>query len=246
MKFGNTTIGGMSFGSTKIGGAKYGNTLVFNGGGSGPTPPEPPTPGAVVYYDYLVFDGVAYVDVSLNIPTGFSIAVMLGDETRKAEQRVFIGSGASSANFGLNYNANTSAATRKMNVYYGKSSAVITGQSYSFSNTIFGFFLTPNRMGINGTAYSITKGNYAPTGNITLGSNVSHSGYPYTGKMGTFKIFGTDAQDVTTFSGFDSYTPVFTLRPCTYNGTPGMYCVETETFFGNSASAGSLSVINSE
>ena len=33
MKFGNTTIGGMSFGSTKIGGAKYGNTLVFQPGG---------------------------------------------------------------------------------------------------------------------------------------------------------------------------------------------------------------------
>lgn len=37
MKFGSTTIGGMSFGSTKIGGAKYGNTLVYQAG-SGPQP----------------------------------------------------------------------------------------------------------------------------------------------------------------------------------------------------------------
>lgn len=37
MKFGSTTIGGISFGSTKIGGAKYGNTLVYQAG-SGPQP----------------------------------------------------------------------------------------------------------------------------------------------------------------------------------------------------------------
>lgn len=41
MKFGNTTIGGMSFGSVKIGGAKYGNTLVYQAGS--PTPPAPVT-----------------------------------------------------------------------------------------------------------------------------------------------------------------------------------------------------------
>lgn len=57
MKFGNTTIVGMSFGSTKIGGAKYGNTLVFDGGGS-PTP----DPGSLSNYvqDGLVLhlDGI--------------------------------------------------------------------------------------------------------------------------------------------------------------------------------------------
>ena len=40
MKFGNTTIGGMSLGSTRIGGAKYGSTLVFQPG-SQPTTGTP-------------------------------------------------------------------------------------------------------------------------------------------------------------------------------------------------------------
>lgn len=40
MKYGNTTIGGMSFGSIRIGGANFGSVPVFREG-SGPTPPTP-------------------------------------------------------------------------------------------------------------------------------------------------------------------------------------------------------------
>ena len=40
MKFGNTTIGGMSFGSTRIGGARLGSDLVYKSGDT-PTPPAP-------------------------------------------------------------------------------------------------------------------------------------------------------------------------------------------------------------
>lgn len=216
--------------------------MIAAGGGEPPTPPEPPT--GVVFYDYLVFDGASYIDLDIIPSSGFSLAVMLGAETAKSEQRVFIATGASSANFGINYNSNTNATNRSINVYYGKSSAVASNRNYAFSNTLYGFFLTPNRYGFNSTSYTISKGSYAPTVGFTLGGNPAHTGSPYTGRMGAFRIFGTDAQNVTTFDGFDTFTPTHTLRPCTFNGQAGMWCVETNTFYGNSSVTGTLSVIN--
>jgi hypothetical protein len=78
-----------------------------------------------------------------------------------------------------------------------------------------------------------------------LGDNASHSaGGKYTGRMSVFRIYGSDAQNATTYFELDNYPTLYTLRPCTCDGEAGMWCVETSTFYGNSAGAGTLSVIN--
>ena len=209
--------------------------------GASPTPPTPtPTP---VFYDRLVFDGTAYIETDLIPPTDASFLVRLGNETLKATQRGF-NCPTPNGVIGMNYANGTTSTTRYFNVYYGQSSAVSTSRYLAFSTASYYFFLTPSHFGWGSTSYSITRGAENPSGHLSLGSNNSHTGQPYTGRMGIFKIYGSDAQNVTNTSDFANYTPVYTLRPCTYNGEAGMWCVETSTFYGNTAGAGTLSVLN--
>lgn len=210
---------------------------------SGGVTPPPPTP-TPVFYDRLVFDGTAYIDTGITPPADASFLVRLGNETTKAAQRCFIAPTASGV-IGMNYSAGTNTTKRVFNVYYGQSALVSSDKSLNFTTTTYNFFLTPNRFGWGTTtAYTITRGAENASGPLVLGSTPSHSGQAYTGTMDTLYIYGSDAKNVTNASGFSSYTPVYTLRPCTYNGTAGMWCVETSTFYGNTAGAGTLSAIN--
>ena len=210
--------------------------------GGSPTPPPTPTP---VFYDYLVFDGTAYIDISgLSVPSDFSVFVRLGNETNKAAQRLFYFYGSPNG-FSAILNSSTTSTTRCFGIYYGGSSAASGNRTLAFSTTAYSFFLTPKRFGWGNTAYTFTKGNSTPTGNLILGMNNTGSGNPYSGTMKSFRIYGSDAQDVTNATDlFNDYTPVYTLKPCTYNGEAGMWCEETSTFFGNTAGAGTLSVRN--
>jgi len=211
--------------------------MIADGGGT------PPPPG-VVFYDRLVFDGTAYIDTNIVPPENASFRVTPGYETLKAAQRLFMCDGTNGSTFGALLNTSTTSTQRNFNVYYGGTGAVGTNKTYAFSNNTYQFFLTPKRFGWGSTAYTITKGNNTPNGGLVIGSNISHTGQPFTGRIGNFFIYGSDAQNVTTASGFSSYTPVYSLKPCTYYGEPGLWCVETSTFFGNSAGSGSLSVLN--
>lgn len=203
--------------------------------------PIPPIPAGVVFYDWLVFDGTAYIETGITPPADASFLVRLGNETVKGSQRCFI-CPTQSGYIGMNY-ANVTTS-RTFNIYYGQASAVSSNRTLAFSTTTYNFFLTPKRFGWGSTAYTITRGAENAASPLILGSNASHNGQPYTGAMGEFKTYGSDAQNVTNANDFSSYTPVYTLRPCTYNGEAGMWCVETSTFYGNTAGAGTLSVLN--
>ena len=242
IKLGNNNIGKIYLGSNSIGKAYYGSDLVFQKGSS-PTPPGPPV--GVVFYDCLVFDGTAYIDTDIIPPTDASFRVRLGDETVKAVQRCF-GLTATSGTIAMHYSTSTNSTTRAFNVYYGDSNGFVwSGPANSFSTTRYRFILTPNLVGWGeNTTHTFTKGSGTPSGPITFGTNTGHSGQAYTGIMETFQIYGSDAQNVTTYDGFGSYTPVYTLRPCTYNGEAGFWCVETSTFYGNTAGSGTLTVQN--
>ena len=209
--------------------------MIAAGGSPTPTP---------VFYDRLVFDGTAYIDTDIvpGADASFRIAGV-GYESEKAAQRVFATRAGDSASTGMFYGSGTTTTNRSVSVVYGSSSTLLT-KTIAFSTSAYSFFLTPNRMGYGNTAYAITKGSAEPTGGLVIGYNASHSGQAYTGRMGIFRIYGSDAQNVTTYSGFDSYTAVYTLRPCTYNGEAGLWCVETSTFYGNSAESGTLTVMN--
>ena len=243
IKLGSNNIGKIYLGSNSIGKAYLGSNIVFQKGSS-PTPPGPTPSYEPVFYDYLVFDGTAYIDTDIVPPENASFRVRLGGESSGA-QRCFVVGGSDGTYFGMNY-YNISSSNRYWYIYYGSSEAVDTSHSLGISTTSYAFFLTPNNFGFGSNhTYSITKGSGVPTGGIVLGSTVGHSGNPYTGTMGIFRIYGSNAQNVTTNTGFDSYTPVYTLRPCTYGEEAGMWCVETSTFYGNTAGAGTLTVSNS-
>lgn len=201
-------------------------------------PPEP------IFYSSLVFDGTAYIKTDIIPPANSSFAVSLGNETLKSGQRLFLAPTSVGQIGAIISPGNTTTTNRFFSIYYGSSQAVSTNRSLAWTTTTYNFFLTPNRLGWNTTAYTFTKGSNNATGGIVIGQNSSGSGQPYTGTLSNyFRLFGTDAQNATKFSDFDSYTPLYTLRPCLFDGEAGLWCVESRKFYGNSAGAGSLSVI---
>lgn len=204
---------------------------------------EPPEPAVPEFYDRLVFDGTAYIDTDIIPEALSSFRVRVGNETLKAAQRIFM-MAAGNNSLGVMLNSNTTSTTRSLAAYYALSSAVATNKTISFSTAEYNLFLTPNRFGWGSSTVAASGGTTAPTSAIVIGLNSSHSGQPFTGEMGTFEVYGSDAKDVTSFSGFSSYTPVATLRPCRYRGAAGLWCMETSKFYPNSAGAGSLSVRN--
>lgn len=233
---GTTKIGGMYLGSTGIAKAYLGADLVFQKGSQ----PQPQP----VFYDSLVFDGIAYIETDIVPAANSSFAVRLGNETLKAGQRLFTAPTSVGYIGAILSPANTTSTRRYFTIYYGTSSALNSSRYLAWTYDTYGFFLTPKRFGWGSTSYTITKGNNNANGGLVIGQSSSLSGQPYTGTMGDFKIYGDDAQNVSSYSGFSSYTPTYTLRPCTYNGEAGLWCVETNTFYGNTAGSGLLSVRN--
>lgn len=209
--------------------------------GGSPTPPGPVI--EPVFYDRLVFDGTAYIDTDIIPPADCSFRVILGNETIKAAQRAFMVRAGTSDQIGMIYNSSTNATNRVIAVYYGGASVLLAKQ-LAFSTAAYSFFLTPKRMGWGSTGYTITKGSSTPTEGLVIGTRLQHDGQAYTGRMGRFFIYGSDAQNATSYDGLGSFTPVYTLRPCTYDGEAGLWCVETSKFYGNTAGAGALSVMN--
>jgi hypothetical protein len=212
---------------------------MMSGGGTPPTPP----PTGLVYYDYIYFDGTAYIQTDYVLPTECSFKCQFGYETLKAGQRIFRATGGGgTTSFSLG--SATSSSTRKLVIYYDSSSSLASTQGLGFSYNTYNFFLTPLKYGVGNNSFSITKGSNHPTGGLAFGNDGS-GGTTYTGRMGVFRVYGSDAKNVSSASGFDSYTPVATFRPCTYNGEPGFWYVEGDEFFGNSAGSGTLTVSNS-
>ena len=199
-------------------------------------------PPGVVFYNRLVFDGTAYVDTTVPVPENGSIRLYGGYETQKVMQRIFSADGV----FDVYLNASTNNSNRYFSCCYGNTSAAISGTTLglSFTYNSYGLFLTPKRVGYGTTTKTFTKGATSPTNGIVFGQNYNHNSTPYTGKIsGTIMIFGSDAQNATSFSDLsNNYTPVATLRPCTYLNEAGLWWVEQGVFFGNSAGAGTLTV----
>lgn len=203
-----------------------------------------PTPPGVVFYDRLVFDGTAYIDTDITIPTDASFRITVGGETAKSAQRVFGIACANSGGTSVILSGQTNNTKRVVNAYYQSYSAV-SSKDLAWTYEQYTIVLTPKRFGFGNSTDLITKGSDAFIGGIVFGSTGTHSGNPFTGKMGESRIYGSEAQNATGSSElWNDYTPVFTFKPCTYNGNAGMWCVETSTFYGNSAGSGSLTVQN--
>ncbi len=202
---------------------------------------------APVFYDYLVFDGTAYIDTDIVPSNDASFLGNFGTETLTgsgAGQRLFLVPATGSTQTGVIISPSQSTSTyRYFSMYYGSNALGGNRRNY-WSTTRYDIFLTPNKFGYGGTVVNITRGGYVPAGALVIGQNAAHSGQAYTGRIKTFYVYGDDAKNVANVSGFANYTPVATLRPCTYNGEAGLWNVETSKFYGNTAGAGTLSVAN--
>ena len=231
---GTTEIGKMFLGDIEIEKAYLGSTLVYESG-SGPTPIITP-----VLYDYLVFDGYAYLETDYILPAGCSIRFGAGNETKKVMQPVFSATGTNGGLIMLAYGGGTNTTRRQMVPYYDSSSGLANNRYLNFSTAAYAFFMTSKRFGWGNTAYTITKGSLHPDGGIAFGKGSQ----PYTGTIQPVRIYGSETQNLTNFNAFSSYTPIATFWPCTYNGEAGLWYVEENRFFGNTAGVGQLSVRN--
>ena len=211
--------------------------MIAAGGGS-------PTPPGLVFYDRIVFDGAAYVETDIVPPENASFRLTAGYETIQGAQRVFMNSCANASYSGITI---TRSENRKryLNIYYQSASTVKTDFTLEWSELQYAFMLTPKRTGMGTYSIIISGGASIPNGPVLIGTNVAKNGQPFSGRMGRFIIYGPDAQDATdSIDLLNNYTPLYDLRPCTYNGEAGFWCMETSTFYGNTAGAGTLSVMN--
>ena len=240
---GTNGIGKLYLGSTQVGKMYLGSQLVYQYG-SGPTPPPVVTP---VFYNCLYFDGTAYIETDYVLPANCSIRVTLGNETLKGTQQVFEAQGSNGGYIGLFYGGLSTTTRRQTVPMYDSSSYIKDNRYLNFSYSTFDFFMTPYRFGWGTSSVTYNKGNLHPDGPLIFGSALwptIASISKFTGMMAQIEIFGSEADGATTFAAFDSYTPVATFRPCTYNGEAGLWYVEGNKFFGNSAGSGTLTASN--
>lgn len=202
--------------------------------------PTPPTPSyEPVFHSYLVFDGASGIETGIPIPENSSIRVTLGSETQKKAQGVLGAGNSTVGQVRLYYGGSTNSTNRNIALCYD-STSYIAYRNLAFSSTNYSFFMTPNGYGWGTAFYSYTKGNTHPTTELVVGQ--SSSSLRYTGRTGTIRIFGSDAAGCQSASAFDNYTPIITLRPCTYGGEAGYWYVEGNRFLGKTLGNGTLTV----
>lgn len=193
------------------------------------------------FHTRLVFDGTAYIDTDIIIPENGTVRFDGGYEAEKKSQTLFNVGGKL---YGI-LNSSTNNTSRFFTAnYYGSSAVSGTSLGVAWTYNTYGFWLTPKRVGIGDRAFTFTKGSTLPEGGLVVGMNAAHTGVAYTGRLKMIRIYGSDAQNCESTTDLNSYTPVYTLKPCTYNGENGLWCVETDSFYGNTAGAGQLSVVD--
>lgn len=232
---GDDKIGKIYLGEDKIGKIYLGSNLVYQ---SGP----PPAPE---FYDKLVFDGTAYIDTGI-IPTyDGAIVSVLGGETKKGQQNIFItpGYGGSVGGYRLYWGGNTNANRRQPIGFYQTNSYLFNSPNITNWNELR-FALGAKGLMYNNNIITYNKGSLAANSTLLIGGVAGSSLSAFSGYMRTFYFYGSDTANVTSYADFQNYTPIYTLRPCLYGGKAGFWCVETDTFRGNSAESGTLTVLN--
>ena len=201
-------------------------------------------PDVLQFYDYLTFDGTAYIQTDLLLPENGSVRTYLYNMTKKQCGIFRALDNSNNMVFGLEVGG-SDANNHRFNIRYYKTTNDDSG-AYAWGNYNSGqVYMTSSRCQVPGRLKIFTKGSVMPTKGIQLVyARNNASGNIFKGSMSTFHIYGSDTQSVTSWAAFEGFTPVYTLRPCTYYGEAGMWCVETNTFYGNSASSGTLTVSN--
>jgi len=203
--------------------------------GSSPAP-------APEFHSRLRFDGTAYIQTDIVLPENGSVRFgSSGSETRKGNQGIINASNENGIRFCIFLTTATTNAKRVYAIRYDSGTTDSSRKELENYTDRPGIFIMPSKWGFATSVTNFTKGSDRPTLGIQFGA--LSQGYRYTGSLGYFYIYDSSAQNATDGLDLrDNYTPVYTLRPCIYNGEAGYWCVQTQTFYGNSAGEGQLTV----
>lgn len=196
------------------------------------------------FHKYLVFDGTAYIDTDI-VPNGnqntFNVSV--SHETVTSGVQHVYDCLTSNGRIRVSYGSTTTPTTRKVNAWYDNGAYSAITMDVNFSISSYRMILTPYRLfcySYNGTLSG--PGNGVITSPIVLGTITEHTGQAFSGRMTQFMVYGPEAKNITIASQIDNYTPFITLCPCIYKGEAGMWYVQGNKFYGNTAGVGTLTV----
>ena len=220
--------------------SEFRRRLMKAAGMGAPVPPGPP-----VFYDKLIFDRAAFIDTGIIPIYDGALVGILGGETYKGKQNIFItpGYGGSVGGYRLYWGGNSNSNRRQPIAFYQTTSYLFNSPNITNWNEL-SFALGAKGFMYNNSIKTYTKGSLAANSTLMIGGLAGSSLSAFSGYMRTFYFYGADTANVTSYADFQNYTPIYTLRPCLYGGQAGFWCVETDTFRGNSAGVGSLSVAN--
>lgn len=236
MKFGNTTIGGMSFGSTKIGGAKLGNTLVYQ---SGPALPDGPL-------EYIETDGSAYIDTGIEgkWPRSCELKALIVNTAFACLLGARVGTGG--LRFQLIMNSSNRVDIGASNSYFNGVSieSSITNQTPVVVRAMLrnssGSYIEAKQEGESSfTRKTITSypGGTNPTTGLKLFLFANNYG---SGSSGNIEPAGTRLYYCKIYSDTALSNLIFDGVPYRYNHKCGLWDNVSNTFFGNANSSGAF------
>ena len=201
--------------------------------------------GAVspVFHKYLVYNGSAYVDTGVAVPSRGSIYVEdCGYETVKGYQGYYRGNhGSSTQYFGMRANGSSNATRRVMSCRYNGTGSKTT-KNVNWTTEHFDLWQTPTKIGIDDSASSYSEGTTQNKGTLDMGRDYTTTARNFTGKHSTVYLYGDDAATANLYTSRESYTPVAVMRPCTYGGVAGLWITTTSNPDGYFRGADGLNV----
>ena len=211
---------------TKSGKIYLGDILVSSGEGGGEQ-------GNPLYMNYLRGDGRAYIDTGIDLSgIPFEISVIAGNIGKlRNEEAIFSNWTSSYGYFNVFFN-NGDEWNRKVSAY-------LNGHNYLSASGWYDFYPIVLAYDGNGTytfsvgenTITISKPNANPT-TLKLFAR---------GDLNATNVRTVMMKTVTIRYGANLATTK-TLKPCVYNGVPGMWDVEADQFHGNDNSVGNFFV----
>ena len=205
---------------------------------------------APVFFDKINLQGGAYIETDIMLPENFSMMLVCDNANTGSTQGYgIIGcSGATSGKFELNRNSWGSNSSKNY-YYYGTDNYTGSMQLNTTDYPRWTPWMTPNKYGNGGATKTYTKGAGTPNGVLVVGKT-SHAN-KYQGSFyaylngGCIKILGDYAQNAG-YEDLVSMAALYTLKPCVYNNEHGLWCLENNKFYGNTASVGTITCSNNE
>lgn len=207
---------------------------------------------APVFFNKINLQGGAYIETDIMLPENFSMILVCDNaNTGSTKGYGIIGcSGSTSGKFELNMNSWGNNYSKNY-YYYGTDNYTGSLQLNTTDYPSWTPWMTPNKYGNGGATKTYTKGAGTPNGVLVVGKT-SHAnkyqGFFYASSNlngGCIKILGDYAQN----AGYEdllSMAALYTLKPCVYNNEHGLWCLENNTFYGNTASVGTITCSNNE